>query len=220
MSRDTIAVPATGAGVEREFKKPGRMATWMRSRLNPNIICEIMRYKNYLSRIGKPMTPLQHTSPLDRSSIDNEIEDEVDNGFEMKDVENDEDEIVMPEWEAEWWQKEGTVIICNVITFKIERLSRELNTHEISRGIIAIHVISAHYILQSNVHSRIRELQNEFCTLYFSNFFESNRIHNFDSLASLLTPNPHYFMTINNNDRDQGSGHARSKTSEIHWRIA
>lgn len=32
MARDTFAVPATGAGVERMFSTSGRMATWTRAR--------------------------------------------------------------------------------------------------------------------------------------------------------------------------------------------
>ncbi len=32
------------------------------------------------------------------------------------------------------------------------------------------------YILENNIYLYIWEFQNEFCILYFSNFFESNRI--------------------------------------------
>jgi hypothetical protein len=50
MVRDTFAVPSTGAGVEREFSKSGRGT---RSRLNVEIISEVMMYKNFLTRRGK-----------------------------------------------------------------------------------------------------------------------------------------------------------------------
>ena len=50
MVRDTLAVPTTGAGVEREFSKSRRVVSWMRSRLNPGTIKELMMYKNYLAR--------------------------------------------------------------------------------------------------------------------------------------------------------------------------
>jgi hAT family C-terminal dimerisation region len=50
MARDTLAVPCTGAGVEREFSKSRRVTPWTRNRLNPDTISEIMMYKNYLHR--------------------------------------------------------------------------------------------------------------------------------------------------------------------------
>jgi len=52
MVRDTLSVPATGAGVEREFSKSGKVATWARSRLNTGTISEIMMFKNFLARKG------------------------------------------------------------------------------------------------------------------------------------------------------------------------
>ena len=52
MFRDIGAVPPTGAGVEREFSKSGRVATWTRSRLNAGTISEIMLFKNFLARKG------------------------------------------------------------------------------------------------------------------------------------------------------------------------
>ena len=50
MFRDTFAVPATGAGVEREFSKSGRVASWTRGRLNHTTISETMLYKNMVAR--------------------------------------------------------------------------------------------------------------------------------------------------------------------------
>ena len=38
MARDVFAVPCTGAGVECEFSKGRRVATWSRSRLHPDTI--------------------------------------------------------------------------------------------------------------------------------------------------------------------------------------
>jgi len=55
MSRDTYAVPATGAGVEREFSKSGKVATYSRSRLNHSTVTEIMMFKNFLSRQGQEL---------------------------------------------------------------------------------------------------------------------------------------------------------------------
>ena len=55
MARDYLAVPATGAGVEREFSKSGRVATSLRSRLSSNTITDIMLYKNHLARQDKDL---------------------------------------------------------------------------------------------------------------------------------------------------------------------
>jgi hAT family C-terminal dimerisation region len=55
MARDVFAVPCTGAGVEREFSKGRRLATWSRSRLHPDTIQKCMMYKDYLARMGKPI---------------------------------------------------------------------------------------------------------------------------------------------------------------------
>jgi len=45
MARDVLAVPATGAGVEREFSISGRVVTKQRNRLSPTTIRDIMQYK-------------------------------------------------------------------------------------------------------------------------------------------------------------------------------
>ena len=49
MTREVFAVPATGAGLERRFTKS---ATWTRALW----VCDIMMYKDYLGRTGKPFT--------------------------------------------------------------------------------------------------------------------------------------------------------------------
>jgi len=41
MARNTFAVPAIGAGVERVFGKSGRVATWSRARLQAKTIAEL-----------------------------------------------------------------------------------------------------------------------------------------------------------------------------------
>ena len=55
MARDTFAVSATGAEVERMFSKSGRVATWSRARLDSATISETILYKDYLARIGQPL---------------------------------------------------------------------------------------------------------------------------------------------------------------------
>jgi len=52
MVRDIYAVPATGAGVEREFSKSGRVASTTRARLNPITVEETMRMKDRIRRYG------------------------------------------------------------------------------------------------------------------------------------------------------------------------
>ena len=48
MVRDTLAVPATGAGVERQFSRSGRVITPLRHCLQHDTVHEIMMYKNHL----------------------------------------------------------------------------------------------------------------------------------------------------------------------------
>jgi hAT family C-terminal dimerisation region len=50
MVRDTLAVPAIGAGVETQFSRSGRIITPLRHRLSPETVNEIMMYKNHLDR--------------------------------------------------------------------------------------------------------------------------------------------------------------------------
>jgi hypothetical protein len=56
MAQDIFTVPATGAGIDHQFSFSGCDATWDRALLRPETICEMMRYKDYLNRIGKPLT--------------------------------------------------------------------------------------------------------------------------------------------------------------------
>ena len=60
MARDVFAVPATGAGVECQFRKRGRIMTWARALLHRDTARDIMMYKDYLSRTGKPLTHGRH----------------------------------------------------------------------------------------------------------------------------------------------------------------
>jgi len=68
MVRDLYSVPASGAGVEREFSKSGRVASWTRSKLNPETITESMMYKSHLARQGRPIEVLE--DDLERSETD------------------------------------------------------------------------------------------------------------------------------------------------------
>jgi hypothetical protein len=102
MARDIFAIPATGAGVERQFSRSGRFASWTRSRLLPKTVCESMKFKDHLIRTGKPLTPprKRRRTELNLPVLLNE---EKENGA-------DEDKIEILQWEQEWWQKTGAVI--------------------------------------------------------------------------------------------------------------
>ena len=86
MARDVFAVPCTGAGVEREFSKGRRVATWSRSRLHPDTIQRCMMYKDYLSRMGSPLA-LWTGSEEEKEELQKEM-----NVY-----------FVPPEWEDDWW---------------------------------------------------------------------------------------------------------------------
>ena len=75
MFRDTFAVPATGAGVEREFSKSGRVASWTRARLNHTTISETMLYKNMVARQRETLEYREQNKDDFVSSAD---EDEVE----------------------------------------------------------------------------------------------------------------------------------------------
>jgi hypothetical protein len=103
MARDTFAIPATGAGVERQFSRSGRVAAWTRSRLAPKTICESMKFKDHLIRIGKPLMPPRKRRRTELN-LPVMLNEQNENG------EDDEDKIQILQWEKEWWQKTGAVI--------------------------------------------------------------------------------------------------------------
>jgi hypothetical protein len=66
MVRDTFAVPATGAGVERMFSKSGRVATWTVARLHSMTIVETILYKEFLGRLGHPLNEAEERRKAER----------------------------------------------------------------------------------------------------------------------------------------------------------
>ena len=52
MARDVLAVPATGAGVEREFSISGRIVTKQRNRLSPTTIRDLSNTNDELPGMG------------------------------------------------------------------------------------------------------------------------------------------------------------------------
>ena len=110
MIRDTFAVPATGAGVERMFSRSGRVATWGRARLNGITITEMMLYKEFLDRIGQPLDEQAERRRAERRK-ENKKNPKL-GAEEASDSEDDEEEDpALIAWEMEWWAKEGAAII-------------------------------------------------------------------------------------------------------------
>ena len=88
MIRDVMAVPATGAGVERQFSKSGRVATSLRARLDPVTVSEIMMYKDHLEREAKGLTFWNENSMIgigDKESLnEGEVPEEWADGWYTK----------------------------------------------------------------------------------------------------------------------------------------
>jgi hypothetical protein len=104
MARDTFAIPATGARVERQFSKSNGTDTWVRNRMNPAIMCMSMKYNDYLKRRGTPSVVGKRRrllSELVRLAV-SEGDGSDDEG---EDSDTDENTIEILEWEKEWWQK-------------------------------------------------------------------------------------------------------------------
>ena len=55
MAREVFAVPATGAGVERQFRWSGKVETKLRARLDPVTTAETMMYVDMLKRKNRAM---------------------------------------------------------------------------------------------------------------------------------------------------------------------
>jgi hAT family C-terminal dimerisation region/Domain of unknown function (DUF4413) len=72
MFRDVYGVPASSAGVEREFSKSGRVAAPGRARLNPATIRETMIYKSFLAR--------NEEGQADSMDLEDEIDEEDEDG--------------------------------------------------------------------------------------------------------------------------------------------
>jgi hypothetical protein len=93
MVRDTLAVPATGAGVERAFSLSGRVVTVIRTQLSPETIRDIMLYKDHLARCKQDLKFFGNAA---MSLGEEEIELELDS----------EDGKILSEWRNGWWNKQ------------------------------------------------------------------------------------------------------------------
>jgi hypothetical protein len=108
MARDTFAVPATGAGVERIFSQSGRVASWTRARLQSRTICETMLYKDFLVRTGNPLNEEEENRKAERRRERKKRPQPVEDDASDSD---DEDEPELVKWEQEWWRKPDAPIV-------------------------------------------------------------------------------------------------------------
>ena len=69
MVRDILAVPATGAGVERQFSKSGKVETKLRARIEPITTCESMMYTDMLTRKNRALTTIQVITRVEDNGI-------------------------------------------------------------------------------------------------------------------------------------------------------
>ena len=93
MARDTLAVPATGASVERAFSLSGRVVTVIRTQLSPETIRDIMLYKNHLARRKQDLKFFGNTA---MSLGEEEIELEL----------APDEAKILSEWKNGWWNKQ------------------------------------------------------------------------------------------------------------------
>src|SRR5947199_10471619 len=77
--RDVGAVPASSAGVEREFSMAGDVATKKRNRLTGKTISDIMQYKRWCARRrGEHITEAPREIREDHIDQDSDVEGEFD----------------------------------------------------------------------------------------------------------------------------------------------
>ena len=70
MVRDVFAVPATGAGVEWQFSKSGKVETKLRARIEPTTTSESMMYTDLLKRKRRPLTMNHVTMGIGECEVD------------------------------------------------------------------------------------------------------------------------------------------------------
>src|SRR5437667_4425574 len=90
MARDIMAVPATGAGVEREFSISGRVVTKQRNRLSPKTICDIMQYKRWVAKHGIVIAEEESLGAFSETE-DDEMDYEAEDEFTEDEDQEEED---------------------------------------------------------------------------------------------------------------------------------
>jgi len=86
MVRDVFPVPATGAGVERQFSKSGKVETKLRAQIDPVTTCESMMYMDMLVRKKRSLGMTQAVT-----------------GFGKYEIQLNEEE-PPPEWRQDWFR--------------------------------------------------------------------------------------------------------------------
>jgi hAT family C-terminal dimerisation region len=94
--RDVGAVPASSAGVEREFSMAGDIVTKKRNRLSGKTISKIMQYKHWRARRGEHIMEEPQDIPEEYDEQDSDVESEFD-----------ERNIELEEWLGQWIEKKG-----------------------------------------------------------------------------------------------------------------
>src|SRR5579859_4554158 len=102
MARNVYAVPATGAGVEREFSISGRVITKQRNRLSPSTIRDLMQYKRWVARHGSIWVDLVDQKKAAEGT--SEVDDT--DGDLLPDYDEEEDNSQIVEWLKAWEKKE------------------------------------------------------------------------------------------------------------------
>ena len=115
MARDVLAVPATGAGVEREFSISGRVVTKQRNRLSPTTIRDLMQYKRWVVDHGI-VIPVEESRGVFSETEDDEMDYEVESDF-FDDEDEEEDTGGLTERLREWFKKEH-------VSEKIKRVAK------------------------------------------------------------------------------------------------
>jgi len=117
MARDTFAVPATGAGVERVFSKSGQVATWSRARLHAKTIAETMLYKELLVRLGHPLNEAEEQRKAERrkdkkkKALGQHVSQSKNQAIDSDSDDEENEQQVMIDWALEWWRKPGAPIV-------------------------------------------------------------------------------------------------------------
>jgi len=115
MARDVLAVPATGAGVEREFSVSGRVVTKQRNRLAPKTIRDLMQYKRWVVQHGV-VIPEEERLGGRSEPEDEDIPYGTEEEF-FSDDEEDESNKSVADWLKEWAKRE-------TVSEKLKRISK------------------------------------------------------------------------------------------------
>ena len=115
MARDVMAVPATGAGVEREFSISGRVVTKQRNRLTPTTIRDLMQYKRWVAKHGI-VIPEEESLGAFSETEDDEMDYEAEDEF-IEDEDQEEEDGGLSEWLKEWVKREQ-------VSEKVKRIAK------------------------------------------------------------------------------------------------